>query len=194
MQADTSRPLRTIPRVAAILVLFVAPATPVSGVERLSLFSDAAMANCSLEDNAAGLKSVYVGHETGSGATGSQFRVRTPDCWLGATFVTSTPGAGFSAVGDAPNDMIVSYGQCWAGSFLVATVEYYSPGAGTACCWIYLEKAPSAPLDGVVTVDCAFEPHLVTWSFQVLINENVACRCSNPVHDSTWGRIKAMYR
>jgi hypothetical protein len=183
--------MRTIAMFALLGV--VTAVVPVGAAERISLFSDAAMTDCSLDDTGPGFKLVYVGHESTSGTLASQFRVRTPDCWVGATFVSSTPAPGFSAVGDAPNDMAVSYGACWGGSFLVATISYYSPGEQTTCCWISLEKGPSAPLDGIVSVDCTFEPHVVTWSFPVLINENFSCRCSNSVRASTWGRIKALY-
>jgi hypothetical protein len=167
-------------------------ATPLLAAERLSLYSDPAMTDCALVDDVPGLKTIYVGHET-FGAMASQFRVRTPDCWTGVSFVSSVPAPGFNAVGDAPDDMIVTYDVCYGGAFLVATITYLSTAEPSHCCWIYLEKGPSAPLEGVVSLDCTFTPHIVG-GFVVLINPDFSCRCSNPVNSSTWGRMKALYR
>jgi hypothetical protein len=169
-------------------------ATPLVAAERLSLYSDPAMTNCALLDDVPGLKVVYVGQETFVGAIASQFRVRTPDCWIGASFVSSAPAPGFGAIGNAPDDMIVTYDVCYSGAFLVATITYLSTAEPSPCCWIYLEKGPSAPLDGIVSLDCTFIPHVVTGSFRLIINPDVSCLCSNPARSSTWGSLKALYR
>ena len=169
-------------------------AVPVAAFDRIELYSDPAMSNCNLDDNGVGPKSVYMAHNAPAGATASQFQVPTPACWIGATFVASTPAPGFSAVGDASSDILISYGACWGGSFLIGTISYFSMGLATACCSIRITKAPTAPLDGIVTVDCASTPHVISAPFQILINPDQTCLCSNPVQDATWGGIKALYR
>ncbi len=183
--------IRTVASVPVIALLVLA--TPVAALDRVALYTDPAMSDCDLDDTTVGLKSVYIGHSTPSGATGSQFRVPTPACWNGGMFLSGTPAPGMAMFGNIESDVIFSYGTCYAGSFVIGTIHYFSNGQGTPCCEIQVLKAPTAPLDGVVATDCALTPGVTLVPFPIVINTDLSCYCYNPVHNTTWGQIKSLY-
>ena len=150
------------------------------------------MTDCRLTDSSAGVKYIYIGHNAPSGAKSSQFRIPTPACWTGATLIAATAAPGFIAYGDLEDDLLISYEQCYAGRFLIATATYFTQGTAPTCCQVNILKAPSAPVDGVAMTDCGDYAHLIN-AFHLMVNESGECPCYSPTHDATWGAIKALY-
>lgn len=186
--------MRAITTASVIFLMGLVFATASFAGDRILLGEDAAISNCSRADNQVGLVDIYVGHSTVTGTTASQFQVATPACWIGATFLSFTQAPGMSATGNPTSDLIVSYGGCMTGQFLVGTLRYFSMGQASACCPVWVSKAPSAPLDGAVSLDCAMVPKIATVTVPLILNPDLGCLCINPVKATTWGGVKALYQ
>lgn len=182
-------------RAASILIVAaILLATPAAALDRIAIYTDPALSDCDIAVAPASMVTVYIGHESVPGATGSMFRVRTPACWTGATLLTTTPASGFSAVGNAETGIAFVYPGCMAGGFWIGTITYFSPDLPVSCCLLRIEKAQSSSLDGVMVTDCATAPTLGTAPFMFLLNPDHTCYCHTATHTSTWGGVKALYR
>jgi hypothetical protein len=145
--------------------------------------------------------SMYVVHQvTGSGATGSEFMVAGTST-TGWTFNGATVMGGFLAIGSATTGVSLAYGGCLAGpAFGVVQLNFFGfapPAGGNPTCG-FLEIVPSpTALGGIIkAVDCNFAeiPATGGWGW---INSDGTCEACGPVvatEESTWGKVKSLYR
>ena len=157
-------------------------------------FSDAAGTNCLLEDHSPGTLNVYVVHTTvPGGATAVQFAV-TATGFTG-TFLSATPAPGFLYLGDA-SDYSVAFGGCYIGTFLVATFQYQGYGTSENCSSLNVSPAPTSPAPGqVVSISCDCCVDVLSTNPLVVNSTQECLACTaNATEESSWGRVKALYR
>jgi len=177
-----------------IAVFLLLPSSSLA-IGSLGLFSDEAGTSCLLEDHSPGTLDVYVVHTTiPGGAVAVQFAVTVASGFTG-TFLSATPAPGFLYLGD-PSDYAVAFGGCFIGTFLVATFQYQGYGTSESCSSLSLSPAPTSPAPGyVVSVacDCCVDI-LSTTPIVINYQQNCPAWCITGTEESTWGKVKALYR
>jgi len=170
----------------------------------IMLYSDnPTFTNCNLIDAAPGLLNVFVVHNFTAGATASQFAVE--ECgpfelaylaWTAAHLVT--------VGGDTRTGVAVSYDTgCAVGPILVGTIAYFGEGTTPPCAYLRVIADPAAASGQIEGVDCGFLSTFPAGSL-MSINSDGTCFCvagggfppCNPVptEESTWGKVKSLYR
>jgi hypothetical protein len=146
--------------------------------------------NCEYTATGIGPLDVYVVHRT-TGATGSQFKLVNSSSW---SFNASVLG-GYLAIGDAFVDLSLAYGGCLAGPSLavVKLSGFTFPFPAPPCGQISVVAAPNKP--GVIAVDCGFA-ELPATAGKIVFGNDGTCPCIEPnaTEESTWGKVKSLYR
>jgi hypothetical protein len=159
----------------------------------IDVFSDAGYTSCDFVDT-GGLISVYVlATHVNDGATAAQWMMNIPAAWqlLGSTSPFQT------VIGDPLGGISIAYGSCFTGDFLILTVNFLGTGTSPACSYISIVPDPASPSGNIEIVDCQL-PSPQKWQYarlgQGIVNGDATCICNYlPVHETTWGGIKALY-
>ncbi len=165
----------------------------------IAVFEDDQGLSCSITDNVSGLKHVFILHVNNQqGVKGSAFMIQETAGstlqWLSATPL-GTPT--FLVIGDAhaAPGIIVAYAQCIATpSFPILDCSYFAAGTSAACSRIQIVPAPNTAQGEVLVIDCSDAEQVQPQNGQAIINEDGTCMCNVPVQESTWGKVKALYR
>lgn len=148
-----------------------------------------ATGNCSGTIGAGVPVTIYVVHQT-TGTTGSQFKVLDSSglFQLGANVL-----GGFLAIGNAYTDLSLAYGGCMAGpAVAVVSMGYLAFTPPASCLLIEVVPAPNKPYP--IAVDCNFAENAAT-AGKFLFNGNDSCPCLTiAAEQSTWGKVKSLYR
>jgi hypothetical protein len=182
-----SRMKRTI-SITAVLILLVGSQS-FSQTGTLELFADRAGTACVLADTPY-FQSIYVFQTGGASSTGVRFSAPRPACW-NATWIGDNWGSG-AKVGSSQSDVTVGFGVCRPLPVLVLEIQYLAGGTATPCC-----KYEIKPIARFAYTNCNFfELPMVVGPRAVTINPDESCPCMVPVstEESTWGRVKALYR
>lgn len=187
------------PATALLVCCFTLPGF--GQTEMITLYADAAGTDCSVTEPAGGLVDVYVFHVGAEGRRVSHFSAPRPACWTGAIFLGEVigPTTNFLVLGSTQTDLLVGYPTCPDPPVHVATMTFWSTGAGQSCCEYHVLPAPSSHIPGaVIAADCA-TPSANVFAIgagSATINETDDCLCNPPlaVEETTWGRAKAFYR
>ena len=165
-------------------------------VGTIQLYADPQLAACDLIDQ--GVFSVYVYHINTSGATASQFSVVPRD---GATVSFLGQSSPFPLTdGSAPTGVAVAYGSCLGtnGPIELLTLTYVGAGTSPACSYLEVAEDPRAIPPDLLVVDCLLPtPLQLTGNSSILrFNADGTCPCvvPVPVEDTSWGKIKALYK
>jgi hypothetical protein len=176
--------------------------------DRLDLYADQGMTQCSLSDTSPGLKFVHVFLSGPASATAVGFIAPRPPCWQGATWVgDALPGARaisgntqteffttlYEVPGTDPNA-----NPCKVPPVLVCSVLFVTTGAALPCCEMSVAPIPH-PVGSFLHLyyhDCFFDEKPLAVGQKVTINPDASCPCGLPVatEQSTWGRVKSLYR
>ena len=179
-------------RLIPILVLAVtlaAPLTPANAQypwygDRLVIFSDEALTDSTLTDDAPRTVSLYVVHKNFDYGTGVRFAtVADP----GFTGVWLSETSSYYVMGKSTSDIAVSYGLCRPSPVVVLTLVYQMFGTSDTCS--ELRVAPAAGFSDAVCYSrggCFFENACQTGALYV--------NCPVAVEPTTWGKVKSLYR
>ncbi|HEX5133568.1 MAG TPA: hypothetical protein VFX92_13915 [Candidatus Krumholzibacteria bacterium] len=178
----------------AILAVSAAPAFAQIGAP--AVYADAAGNDCNITPGAQFTTfSAYIVHKSVTGATGSSFKLTTPS-GNGFIYQASVPAAGLLTIGAIETGISVAYGGCITGDLLVFTINYFAtaaPGAVPPCQYVVLEADPSALQGTPLVVDCDYLEYSVVPG-KGIIASDASCTCNIPVQESTWGKVKSLYR
>jgi hypothetical protein len=119
----------------------------------------------------------------------ARFMAPAPACFT-ATYLGDTNI--YPTVGNSQAGAWISYGPCLTGSVLVMTIQYYGQGTSSQCCWYDLQPYPGSSY--VESQMCGGSDWLWTHGEGIYVSTDPAENCGTPVEQSTWGRVKAMYR
>ena len=174
--------LRTL---AAVALVLLGVASSADAERSLSIFSDAALTNSSLDDNVPGIVSLYVVDTGFQGATGVRFSTEPTAGFTGVWMSDASP---YVSIGNSQTRIDIGYGTCYPAPVLALTMTYQMFGTSSACSELRI-----VPPDGwtwVVApdVDCSFMEGIITDLRSLRVN------CALATEPTTWGRVKALYR
>jgi len=172
---------------AEIIQVDYVPPTGFGG--NIGVYTDVHGTNCNIIDS-PGQHTVYFVHTNVNAASASQFAAPQPACAIGATWLTDVSVFPVT-IGNTQNGVSVGYGTCLSGPIHVLSSVYFMQDATHACCDFPVVRHPDRAL--VEAVDCSSN---IVSAFGVTSTLSTgACGCGTvAVHESTWGRIKSMYR
>jgi hypothetical protein len=183
------------------LVLFAVPlfvfgfgqaaANPIPFAE-FGFFADATATVDTVFDTGPSVVDIYfvltINDVGAGGASGLKFTAPKPPC-LNAVFLGETYN--FPVFGTAQDGVWVMLNGCPVGQFHIGTLSFTVEGLTGDCCWYVPQPFPSAS-----EVEVEYCGGGWTWVFpasSLLINPN-DCPSPSPVEESTWGRIKELYK
>lgn len=181
------------------VIFALAVCASVAQADHIGIYSDQAGAQCWFSSLVAppGSNTAYVIHRFNVGSTASQFKVNDTS----GLFATSqTFPAAYLTIGTWNTDLSIAYGGCVIGDHVVATLNFLWFGAPVNCGQtLAVAPAPTTPIPGeVALVDCA-QPSgnletATAGTFYLLAGCGDACDLGTPAEESSWGKIKALYR
>lgn len=156
--------------------------------------------SCSIADTGPGVVEVQVLVLDATGVAGIQFAAPRPDCWAGATWLYDTVPVGLT-IGDTQDPELglsVAFGACLDAPILVGSMTFAVSGQAAPCCEYPVIKATGdlyPEINGPIVAVCPMPLHVEGVTASALINPTPDCTCQQivPVHESTWGAIKALY-
>jgi hypothetical protein len=174
--------------VLSLVVCVQASANPIPEYY-IGLYGDVNGTVSYIYDDGPGELNVYVVHHVwpDGGSVGVRFSAPPPLCFQ-AVYVGET--SAHTSAGDSQNGLFVMFnGGCQNGAILVLTITYSVTGETGDCCVYPLGPYPDS--GQIERWDCTLAFHSV-WSESLTINLD-SNWCTDPVEETTWGRIKAMY-
>lgn len=183
---------------AILLLLAAAPALAQQG-GLIGIYPDnPGFMECNLTETVGVSNYVYVVHTIYPEATQSQFMLLHN--WVEAALVGVDYGTNLH-VGDIFTGVIVMYGGCKPLPHLLVTITFL-PTAATQGCRLFQVLADPATFSGSIeTVDCQGNT-LIGAGGLMCVNEPLCCISADPYdcqpplasEQSTWSRVKALYR
>lgn len=184
--------------IAAFLTLCIAAAASADPVYRVEFSGDNAMTTCTLAGNGVGPTSIHAFLIGPTGTTAVLFAAYIPACWSGATWLGDVLAEPWLTLGTTQEDggLSVAFGECRSLPLYLGTVNFFGV-AGSPCCefpvthpTVWQNFATPAQV-----VDCDFTEHDASGG-RVIVNADSSCPCDQPLaaEESTWGRVKALYR
>jgi hypothetical protein len=158
------------------------------GQEHLKMYSDPALTQCVLADEAVGTATVHIAW-IGSGADWVRFRVAASSGFTGVWLSDSSP---YTLYGSSQTDLTVAFNACKGGTVPIVALDYQLFGTST-CSELAIAPPPGflfAEFD-----DCDFA------MYPLLNNGSLHVNCAGPfgcgtvaAEPTTWGRVKSLYR
>jgi hypothetical protein len=184
-----------------VVFLVLCVAHPALGqTEKLTLYADAGGSDCSIADTAPGLVEVHMIWAGSGGRTALHFRAPKPACWTGATWLGDVIAGNFASIGTTQSvSYTIAWTDCFDLPFYVGKMNFFGVGTGEPCCQYPVLAATMSEIPGsVVGLDCQqpFGNKVAVGAGSATINETEDCLCNPPlaVEETTWGRVKALYR
>ena len=134
---------------------------------------------------------VYVLHMNSPGATAVQFALMVEGAainWVGDV-------SPHNVIGDTQNGVAIAFSGCTATPNLLIRATY--TGISTPCDIIKVVPDPILdPPREILVTDCTTPvPVLLsTTGYATYINDDGSCSCGYPVEETTWGKVKSLYR
>jgi hypothetical protein len=181
--------------VLTVLVLTLSASPALAQVGAVGFFADPQGNECNITVPILTAFAVYVVHKSPTGATGSQWRMVAP---TSPSFFFNGGGPGTAgnilAIGEPVNGIALAYGACLVGNSHIYTLNFFAVSAVPDCSPMTI----AASLQGggvteVLSVDCALLEYAVVPG-EARLNANASCDCDVPTQESTWGKVKSLYR
>ena len=165
------------------MLLLVTAMLLVAGVavaDHIGIYSDATGTNCVLAPGFS--TSATVVHKFSAGATGSRFDLEFP---AGTSFFSF--GSAFPCISVPvwnPDGISIGYCECLAGSIVIGTITaILAPGT--------IRVVPATGFATVMAADCGFVEHPATGGVAYV---GTPGPCMVPTDQTTWGKVKSLYR
>ncbi len=169
----------------------------------IGLFSDTGGVECSVFDTPqTGFFQVFVVHTLAPGWMCAAFSVPIPACALGVTWLGDTqtsPGPPGPKIGFSPTGVSLCSGLCQSTPAHFLTITYLGEGLSENCCPLTVRPPEGVGAScGVITdspcmVDCA-QTLFPAGGGVAIINPDATCPCTVAVEESTWGKVKSLYK
>jgi hypothetical protein len=179
---------------------------------KLEFSGNTSVSSCELASGGVGVSSVHVILTGSGGVTALLFGAQIPACWAGTTWIRDNlalpviypssqedPAGDFwLAIGDTqdPLGLSIAFRECKELPLYIGTIEFMG-AAPAPCCEFAVTHPPywtsfSTPAQ---VVDCSFNEH-DTAGGSVKVSSGPTCPCQHALatEQSTWGRVKALYR
>jgi hypothetical protein len=174
-------------------------------VNHLRFYSDPAGTSCDLAYDEPGIVTVHVIHTGPAPSAAVQFSAIVPECWTGATWLNDEVDPPFLMLGntqDPFSGLSIATNGCKQLPLYVGRINVFVADASAHCCPYEPGPIEVAEQEGTLQyVDCTL-PDFEDWVIRpmapvgLVVNPDDACKCTNPVptHETTWGKIKSLYR
>jgi hypothetical protein len=176
---------------AGLLALLAVLSPAWAGPGSIGVFSDTGGGSCNVTD-VAGVVTVYVVLVGGDGAAYVWFALEESPglkmTWLNET-VQQPLWLGTSRTG-----IQIGFGTCLSGASHLLTVRYSGTGTTSVCESIRVVAHPARASGQVEVMNCAQVVQGVDFGGAALVRNDGGCDCSVGAEDTSWGRIKALYR
>jgi hypothetical protein len=170
------------------LAVIVFSALPVES-NHVGVFTDTLATGDVFYDQIPGDRILYVVHTLHPEATGSRFRVVFDP---GVTCVATNLEYLFAHTGDLFSGVTFDYGLCRPLPLVVARLHLSCFGTSQACSFVRVEPDPASTTGDIDARDCTGTLQWGTGGM-LLVNPDNTCY-PVPTEDTTWGKIKSMYR
>jgi hypothetical protein len=159
-------------------------------VEYIGIYADAAGLDCEIADPGGSVfKTFHIVHTTSvQPAVGSAWRLEW-DPGMSMVYVGDDSSPYFK-VGNALDGASINYAPCATGTLKIDTVTMLSYGTSTPCSHLSLGPHPT---QGRVVIYCNF----ISIPFVVgngIVNGDQTCPCTLATEETTWSKVKALYR
>jgi len=193
------------PLLAVAVVSLLFASTAAQAENALKFFADAAGTDCSLDYTTAGLVSTHVIVTGTTPSAAIQFSAVTPECWTGVLWIGdnfATPGIRLGSTQDPGLGLQVTFGGCEPMPFYAGYISHFVTDVSASCCPYMPGPADIRPLVRIIaTAECTVYPLTILGIAEMqgvglVVNPTRECPCELPVPaaESTWGRVKALYR
>ena len=173
--------------------LFAGPAVVtaqfIPGGGSVSLYSDAGLSDSTYQDQLVTSFSVFVVHGgvTFDAAMGIRFKIEPSPgitfAWLGESSPKPT------VIGDSKSGVEIGYGACvFPDAGLILEIEYLGLGTSEPCSFLRVVDHPDASSGEIEVVLCVGLGPVSAMGKDLTVN------CAVPVQETTWGKVKALYR
>jgi hypothetical protein len=142
-------------------------------------------------DYIPGILNIYVVHVWHSGVTAVDFSAPSPPCNL-AIYLADVPIWPIT-LGNSQTGVVVGLGSCYPAPTHVLTMQFFAQGLTPPCCKYKVLPDPAVPSGQIEVIDCTANLLFATGG-TAIINPGPDCGCDVPVQETTWGKLKAMYR
>lgn len=178
--------------VLTVAILALGASQAFAQADVIGLYADTNGNECNITVPLGAQFSVYVLHTSTVGSTASQFQVSNPASATLLSTGATIGNAGFLAIGEPFAGVSIAYSTgCLTGTFVVYDLKFLALAAQPNC--IYMTLGPE-PVSGRVGVaDCGFIESAITGA-QAILNPDVTCDCDVSTQQSTWGKVKSLYR
>lgn len=178
--------MNTNARLVLSTLIILAMLSPARASEwgTIAIFSDATLTDPTLVDDVPRMVDIYIAHLDFGGVTGSEFRTEADAGFTGVWLSETSPWSPY-VIGTSPTGVAIAYAQCVMSDIIVIKATYLLTGTSAPCS--RLRVVPSPGHDLVVCSGC----HFVDGPCGA---GSLAVSCPVPVEETTWGRVKALYR
>ena len=169
------------------LILAASARAQVSGVGRIAIFSDEALTDSTLVDSSSRIVDIYIAHvDCFGGVTGSEFKTQ-PDGGFAGVWLNETSPWWPYVLGTSPEGVSIAYASCVTADIFLIKAVYWLPGISSPCSGLSVVGHPDR--NGyMVCTGCNFVDLPCDAPGSLRVN------CPVPVEETTWGRVKALYR
>jgi hypothetical protein len=175
----------------AILYLIAGAASAQNYPGMIGIYSAEHLSDHCIEDRTTGVVYMYVAHVYTDGATASRWALQS-DCNQMIYIGESSPFA--TVIGNSQTGISIGYTECLQGPILLTSVAWFGQGTTPECCEVRVVPDPTATSGAIEAVDCNYEFTYPHGGVAIINTDPALCPCHNPVKESTWGGIKALYR
>lgn len=167
----------------------------------LRFFADPAGTNCEIVNTQSEIVTIHM-LLTGDGSTANTvtFSAPTPACWTGAVWLGDDVNPSYLWLGtthDPAAGLTVTFIGCKNLPIYLGSMTFEASGSEPCCYYDILPGLP-ATVNQLRIIDCDGDPVVIP-AVGVTINPDAGCPCGSSelpvaVEETTWGRVKALYR
>ena len=186
------------------LYIMIITCTTFAEIGNIGLFSDPGGTTCNLYDDIPGLVQIFVVQNYiptwADGAMEARFMVQC-DGGVNMTYIDEIITDPHISEGNSLTGIDISFYSCHPSPHLILTIRYFGEGLTDPCSYCRVvphpeEKNVQTP-PGIYLVFC-FEDDLPLWFHatggEIVVNPDAGCNCDVPVEETSWGKIKSLYR
>jgi len=161
--------------------------------DHIGIYADQQGVNCVGSITPGVITSIYVLHVLDGTASASQFKVQDNSGLLNTGAATNPA---FLAIGTWNNGISLAYTNCLGGpAITLITLSYLALSAPAPCLGLSIVPDPTEANGIVKIADCNYV-ELQATSGRFFFNGDETCPCVEPTatEQSTWGKVKSLYR
>lgn len=182
-----------------VLALAVAGTAAAQDLVFVAISTDEAGLECSIMNETSELVFLHLWVVAGTRPRANlvAFNAPTPSCWT-ATWLGDAFDPAFAWLGSthAPGGIAISTVGCRDLPVYLGTMNFWAEGTTSPCCSYDILPYATSEDHIVEYIDCGSTDQEEASTRSAVINPDASCPCLEPVsaRETTWGKVKALYR